>query len=305
MLSEDTGPRRPRRSGPPSAGAVLAPENLCHMGHYDIDSGSMPTTKRPQTALVPARNLQHNVPATVATAHRSLGALADLYFRSQVAGQAPATIDAKRRDLRPLLRLLPEALRPRSCRGVVRIGDAGVLEAAREGAARASDHRPHLCERAPLRALDSPEGSPLSTRVPHRRHQTTAGPRAPVEGTEPRRRVAAAKRGADAPCPPRSRHQPRPVRPRGDRGAVGLRAASLRTAQPEPGAVQGAGLQERADQRRAGAGVRARARRRAAGTRRIPRRRHEEIGTGVHDTDRAAAHPPPTVPDPATRGGPG
>jgi hypothetical protein len=52
-----------------------------------------------KTALIPARNLQHNVPTTVASARRSLGALADLYFRSQVAGQAAATLDAKRRDL--------------------------------------------------------------------------------------------------------------------------------------------------------------------------------------------------------------
>ena len=54
---------------------------------------------RPKRALVPANNLQHNVPASLAEAKRSLTALADLYFRSQVAGQADATVDAKRRDL--------------------------------------------------------------------------------------------------------------------------------------------------------------------------------------------------------------
>jgi site-specific recombinase XerD len=59
----------------------------------------MRPSNRPKTALIPASNLQHNVRARLAEAKRSLAALAELYFRSQVAGQAGATIEAKRRDL--------------------------------------------------------------------------------------------------------------------------------------------------------------------------------------------------------------
>ena len=64
-----------------------------------LDSGPIRTQNHAKTALIPANNLQHNVPARLAEARRSLAALAELYFRSQVAGQAGATIDAKRRDL--------------------------------------------------------------------------------------------------------------------------------------------------------------------------------------------------------------
>src|SRR5450759_4736592 len=59
----------------------------------------MSPSNHPKTALIPASNLQHNVPARLAEAKRSLAALAALYFRSQVAGQAGATIEAKGRDL--------------------------------------------------------------------------------------------------------------------------------------------------------------------------------------------------------------
>ena len=44
-------------------------------------------------------NLQHNVPAILDGATGSLRALAKVYFVTEVAGQAPGTIDAKRRDL--------------------------------------------------------------------------------------------------------------------------------------------------------------------------------------------------------------
>src|SRR5215510_1163557 len=51
-------------------------------------------------ALIPAHNLQHNV---LAVAERDpqmrLLALAEQYFRTQVAGQADGTVDAKQRDL--------------------------------------------------------------------------------------------------------------------------------------------------------------------------------------------------------------
>ena len=50
-------------------------------------------------ALVPSNNQQHNVPALLKQGRESLHALARAYFLTEVAGQAPATIDAKRRDL--------------------------------------------------------------------------------------------------------------------------------------------------------------------------------------------------------------
>lgn len=59
----------------------------------------MPTQKTTKTTLVPASNLNHNVPATLSKATHSLSALAELYFLSEVAAQAGATIEAKRRDL--------------------------------------------------------------------------------------------------------------------------------------------------------------------------------------------------------------
>jgi integrase/recombinase XerD len=49
--------------------------------------------------LVPQNNQQHNVPALLAEGRGSLRALARAYFVTEVAGQSPATIDAKRRDL--------------------------------------------------------------------------------------------------------------------------------------------------------------------------------------------------------------
>jgi len=50
-------------------------------------------------ALVPAHNQQHNVPKLLSEGKQSLRALARAYFVIEVAGQAPATIDAKPRDL--------------------------------------------------------------------------------------------------------------------------------------------------------------------------------------------------------------
>src|ERR1051326_521625 len=50
-------------------------------------------------ALVVQDNLTHNVPAALAQANGSLHALARIYFVTEVAGQAPGTIDAKKRDL--------------------------------------------------------------------------------------------------------------------------------------------------------------------------------------------------------------
>jgi integrase/recombinase XerD len=49
--------------------------------------------------LIPANNQQHKVSTLLAQGRHSLHALARAYFVTEVAGQAQATIDAKRRDL--------------------------------------------------------------------------------------------------------------------------------------------------------------------------------------------------------------
>jgi hypothetical protein len=54
----------------------------------------------PSEALILAKNLQHKVVTTAARdPQTSLMALAEQYFRTQVAGQAEGTVDAKQRDL--------------------------------------------------------------------------------------------------------------------------------------------------------------------------------------------------------------
>jgi hypothetical protein len=54
----------------------------------------------PERALIPVNNLQHKVMATVTRdPQMSLMVLAGQYFRTQVAGQAEGTVDAKQRDL--------------------------------------------------------------------------------------------------------------------------------------------------------------------------------------------------------------
>jgi integrase/recombinase XerD len=54
----------------------------------------------PERALLPVNNLQHKVMATVTRdPQMSLMVLAGQYFRTQVAGQAEGTVDAKQRDL--------------------------------------------------------------------------------------------------------------------------------------------------------------------------------------------------------------
>jgi integrase/recombinase XerD len=52
-----------------------------------------------QRGLVPKNNQQHNVQTLLAQGKHSLRSLARAYFVTEVAGQSPATIDAKRRDL--------------------------------------------------------------------------------------------------------------------------------------------------------------------------------------------------------------
>ena len=58
----------------------------------------------PDCDLISEENLGHKVPALRRAAPRSLVALANLYLRTQVMGQSPHTVDAKRRDLERLLR---------------------------------------------------------------------------------------------------------------------------------------------------------------------------------------------------------
>ncbi len=49
--------------------------------------------------LILRDNLEQNVPAALTEATESLRAFARVYFVTEVAGQAPGTIDAKRWDL--------------------------------------------------------------------------------------------------------------------------------------------------------------------------------------------------------------
>jgi hypothetical protein len=144
-------------------------------------------------ALVPTNNSQHNgyraadggkmsaVPALLDQGRESLEALARAYFLAEVAGQARATIDTKRRDLSRFLSFLPRARRPRPPRGMVCLGDAGVYPPYRGRRRRRSLARPHLRQRPPLRPLDSLQGPPVPARLSDRRHQAAA--RARVERT--------------------------------------------------------------------------------------------------------------------------
>jgi hypothetical protein len=74
--------------------------NLQQNGPYVGDNQAKGRQMTPQEALILANNLQHKV---VAVSERdpqtSLLALAEQYFRTQVAGQAEGTVDAKQRDL--------------------------------------------------------------------------------------------------------------------------------------------------------------------------------------------------------------
>jgi hypothetical protein len=54
----------------------------------------------PETALIPAKNSSHNVPATIEAAQTSLTDLARLYLVTEVVGQFRAFLDGKRCDLR-------------------------------------------------------------------------------------------------------------------------------------------------------------------------------------------------------------
>jgi len=53
--------------------------------------------------LIPRKNPGHKVPALRKRSSQSLLALAELYFKTEVAGSAPGTVDAKRRDLERFL----------------------------------------------------------------------------------------------------------------------------------------------------------------------------------------------------------
>jgi integrase/recombinase XerD len=55
------------------------------------------------TALISENNLAHNVSAYLEEAKNRLSALATVYLVTEVAGQSPATLDAKQRDLQRFL----------------------------------------------------------------------------------------------------------------------------------------------------------------------------------------------------------
>jgi integrase/recombinase XerD len=55
------------------------------------------------TALISKNNLSHNVAAHLEEAKNHLSALATVYLVTEVAGQSPATLDAKQRDLQRFL----------------------------------------------------------------------------------------------------------------------------------------------------------------------------------------------------------
>jgi hypothetical protein len=59
----------------------------------------------PSTALILTDNLSCNVSAHLEEAKNHLSALATVYLVTEVAGQSPATLDAKRRDLQRFLTL--------------------------------------------------------------------------------------------------------------------------------------------------------------------------------------------------------
>ena len=57
----------------------------------------------PSTALISPNNLSRNVSVHLEEAKNRLSALAAVYLVTEVAGQSPATLDAKRRDLQRFL----------------------------------------------------------------------------------------------------------------------------------------------------------------------------------------------------------
>ena len=57
----------------------------------------------PSKALIPSSGLQHNVETPKGEPPKDLRLLAQMYFQSQVQGQAPGTMRAKRDDLQHFL----------------------------------------------------------------------------------------------------------------------------------------------------------------------------------------------------------
>jgi hypothetical protein len=75
-------------------------DNLQQNGPSVGDNWSKGRKMTPTEALEPMNNLQHKVLAPrTRDPQMSLMALAERYFRTQVAGQAEGTVDAKQRDL--------------------------------------------------------------------------------------------------------------------------------------------------------------------------------------------------------------
>ena len=63
----------------------------------------LPRYTIPSTALIPPNNLSRNVTTHLEEAKNRLSALATVYLVTEVAGQSPAMLDAKRRDLQRFL----------------------------------------------------------------------------------------------------------------------------------------------------------------------------------------------------------
>lgn len=64
-----------------------------------------PKCTMPSTALILTDNLSRNVSTHLEEAKTHLSALATIYLVTEVSGQSPVTLDAKRRDLQRFLTL--------------------------------------------------------------------------------------------------------------------------------------------------------------------------------------------------------
>jgi hypothetical protein len=142
-------------------------------------------------ALILRDNLQHNVPAALQEATGSLRALARVYFVTEVAGQAPGTIDAKRRDLSRFLAFYTHLYgHDRPAEWYASVTREFVREMVREKLSEATCARTYASIRHFARWIH-PEGASFPARLPHRRHQAAAGSRARMEGALADRRAPA------------------------------------------------------------------------------------------------------------------
>lgn len=77
-------------------GSAVWYKNLQQNGPYVKDNHAKGGQTTPRGALIPVNNLQHNVfTVSERDPQTRLMVLAEQYFRTQVAGQAEGTVDAK------------------------------------------------------------------------------------------------------------------------------------------------------------------------------------------------------------------